>query len=128
MKKVWVNGTFDILHIGHIKLLEYASSFGDVRVGIDKDIRVKELKGESRPINDWFDRVEMMRSIKYVDSVVGFSTDEELKDEIRKWSPDVLIVGSDYMDKKVIGSELSKEVLFFNKLDGYSTTNIINHD
>jgi rfaE bifunctional protein nucleotidyltransferase chain/domain len=128
MKKVWVNGTFDILHIGHIKLLEYASSFGDVRVGIDKDIRVKELKGESRPINDWFDRVEMMRSIKYVDSVVGFSTDEELKDEIRKWSPDVLIVGSDYIDKKVIGSELSKEVLFFNKLDGYSTTNIINHD
>ena len=128
MKKIWVNGTFDVLHIGHIKLLEYASSFGDVRVGIDKDIRVKELKGESRPINDWFDRVEMMRSIKYVDSVVGFSTDEELKDEIRKWSPDVLIVGSDYIDKKVIGSELSKEVLFFNKLDGYSTTNIINHD
>ena len=125
--RIWVNGTFDVLHIGHLRLIQYANSFGDVRVGIDKDIRVKELKGDNRPINNWFDRIEMMRSIKYVDSVVGFSTDEELRDEIKKWNPDIMIVGSDYKDKPVIGSELVKEVLFFDKIGGHSTTKIINH-
>jgi cytidyltransferase-like protein len=44
MKKIWVNGTFDVLHIGHIKLLEYASTLGSVRVGIDSDNRVREKK------------------------------------------------------------------------------------
>lgn len=125
--RIWVNGTFDVLHIGHLRLIQYANSFGDVRVGIDKDIRVKELKGGDRPINNWFDRIEMMRSIKYVDSVVGFLTDEELRDEIKKWNPDIMIVGSDYKDKPVIGSELVKEVLFFDKIGGHSTTKIINH-
>lgn len=125
--RIWVNGTFDVLHIGHLRLVQYANSFGDVRVGIDKDIRVKELKGDNRPINNWFDRIEMMRSIKYVDSVVGFSTDEELRDEIKKWNPDIMIVGSDYKDKVVIGSELVKEVLFFDKIGNHSTTKIINH-
>jgi D-beta-D-heptose 7-phosphate kinase/D-beta-D-heptose 1-phosphate adenosyltransferase len=125
--RVWVNGTFDVLHIGHLRLIQYANSFGDVRVGIDKDIRVKELKGDDRPINNWFDRIEMMRSIKYVDSVVGFSTDEELRNEIKKWNPDIMIVGSDYKDKPVIGSELVKEVLFFDKIGDHSTTKIINH-
>ncbi|NDE81741.1 MAG: D-glycero-beta-D-manno-heptose 1-phosphate adenylyltransferase, partial [Actinobacteria bacterium] len=45
-KKVWVNGAFDVLHIGHIKLLEYAKSLGSVRVGLDTDTRIKMLKGE----------------------------------------------------------------------------------
>jgi cytidyltransferase-like protein len=90
--RIWVNGTFDVLHIGHLRLLQYANSFGDVRVGIDKDIRVKELKGDDRPINNWFDRIEMMRSIKYVDSVVGFSTDEELRNEIKKWVLNLMIL------------------------------------
>jgi D-beta-D-heptose 7-phosphate kinase/D-beta-D-heptose 1-phosphate adenosyltransferase len=125
--RIWVNGTFDVLHIGHLRLLQYANSFGDVRVGIDKDICVKELKGDDRPINNWFDRIEMMRSIKNVDSVVGFSTDEELRNEIKKWNPDIMIVGSDYKDKPVIGSELVKEVLFFDKIGDHSTTKIINH-
>lgn len=125
--RIWVNGTFDVLHIGHLRLIQYANSFGDVRVGIDKDIRVKELKGDNRPINNWFDRVEMMRSIKYVDSVVGFSTDEELREEIKKWGADIMIVGSDYKNKPVIGSELVKEVLFFDIIGNHSTTKIISH-
>jgi len=125
--RVWVNGTFDVLHIGHLRLIQYANSFGEVRVGIDKDIRVKELKGDDRPINNWFDRIEMMRSLRYVDSVVGFSTDDELRDEIKKWNPDIMIVGSDYKDKPVIGSELVGKVLFFDKIGDHSTTKIISH-
>jgi len=123
--KVWVNGTFDILHIGHIKLLEFASRFGEVRVGIDTDERVKQLKGESRPINNISDRIDFMNSIKYVNSSVSFSTDEELCDRIKEWDADIIIVGNDYKDKKVIGSHLVKEIIFFDKIDGYSSTKII---
>ena len=123
--KVWVNGTFDVLHIGHIKLLEFASQFGEIRVGIDTDERVKQFKGELRPINNINDRIDFMNSIKYVNSSVSFSTDEELCDRIREWNADIIIVGNDYKDKKVIGSHLVKEVIFFDKIDGYSSTKII---
>jgi len=125
MYKVWVNGTFDVLHIGHIKLLEFASQFGEVRVGIDTDERVKQLKGELRPINTIKDRIDFMNSIKYVNSSVDFSTEEELCDRINEWNTDIIIIGSDYKDKKVIGSHLVKEVIFFDKIDGYSSTKII---
>jgi D-beta-D-heptose 7-phosphate kinase/D-beta-D-heptose 1-phosphate adenosyltransferase len=123
--RVWVNGTFDVLHIGHIKLLEFASKFGEVRVGIDTDERVKQFKGESRPINTIKDRIDFMNSIKYVNSSVSFSTDEELCDRIKEWNADIIIVGNDYKDKRVIGSHLVKEVIFFDKIDGYSSTKII---
>jgi D-beta-D-heptose 7-phosphate kinase/D-beta-D-heptose 1-phosphate adenosyltransferase len=123
--RVWVNGTFDVLHIGHIKLLEFASQFGEVRVGIDTDERVKKLKGELRPINTIKDRIDFMNSIKYVNSSVSFSTDEELCDRIKEWNTDIIVVGNDYKDKRVIGSHLVKEVIFFEKIDGYSSTKII---
>jgi len=123
--RVWVNGTFDVLHIGHIKLLEFASQFGEVRVGIDTDERVKQFKGELRPINCIKDRIDFMNSIKYINSSVSFSTDEELCDRIKEWGTDIIIIGNDYKDKKVIGSHLVKEVIFFDKIDGYSSTKII---
>jgi D-beta-D-heptose 7-phosphate kinase/D-beta-D-heptose 1-phosphate adenosyltransferase len=123
--RVWVNGTFDVLHIGHIKLLEFASQFGEVRVGIDTDERVKEFKGELRPINTIKDRIDFMNSIKYVNSSVSFSTDEELCNRIKEWNSDIIIIGNDYKDKRIIGSHLVKEVIFFDKIDGYSSTKII---
>ena len=125
--RVWVNGTFDVLHRGHFELLEWASRFGDLRVGIDFDSRVKELKGEDRPVNKWIDRVYAITSIKGVDSAVGFATDEELIEAIIEWKPDVMVVGSDYKDKRVIGSEHAGELVFFDRIEGYSSTNIINH-
>jgi len=123
--KVWVNGTFDVLHIGHIKLLEFASQFGEIRVGIDTDERVKQFKGKLRPINNINDRIDFMNSIKYVNNSVSFSTDEELCDRIKEWNADIIIVGNDYNNKNVIGSHLVKEVIFFDKIDGYSSTKII---
>lgn len=125
MKRVWVNGTFDVLHIGHIKLLEYASSFGNVRVGIDTDERVREKKGDSRPYNSLEDRVKFMNSIKYVDSVVTFSSDEELRSCIVEWQPDVFVIGDDYIDKPIIGGAFAKEIKFFRKLKGISTSKIL---
>lgn len=126
MKKVWINGCFDVLHRGHIELFKFAESKGDfVIVGIDSDHRVKELKGPSRPINSQEDRKFMLESINYIDKVVVFQTSCELRGMIYHFRPDVMIVGSDYKDKDVIGSEYAGELIFFDRIGDYSTTNIL---
>jgi D-beta-D-heptose 7-phosphate kinase/D-beta-D-heptose 1-phosphate adenosyltransferase len=126
MEKIFVNGTFDILHKGHLELLNYAKSKGDILyVAIDTDQRVKEKKGESRPINNQNDRAEFLINLKSVDYVVLFNTDEELEYLVKSIEPDIMVVGSDWIGKTVIGSEHAKELKFFNRLDGYSTTNTI---
>lgn len=125
MHRVWVNGTFDVLHIGHIKLLHYAASLGELRVGIDTDSRVKELKGQDRPFNNTKDRMTMLMALKSVNDVKTFSSRDEMLKLIREWNPDYMIVGSDYKDKEVVGSELAKELIFFNRISDYSTTKIL---
>lgn len=125
--RVWVNGTFDVLHRGHFELLKFASSFGILRVGIDYDNRVSELKGPSRPVNIWEDRAFVMSQIKGVDSVVGFATQEELEKSIKTWKPTYLIVGSDYKGKDVLGSQYAEDVIFFERIPNYSSTKIINY-
>ena len=128
MKRVWVNGTFDIVHLGHIKLLEYAKQQGDfVCVGIDSDSRVKQLKGPDRPFNNENARMEFISSIKYVDKVVLFNSDEELTEHIRNFNPDFFVIGSDYRNKRIIGAEYAGRILFFDIIEGYSSTGIINH-
>jgi len=109
MKKIWVNGSFDVLHIGHIRLLEYASTLGSVKVGIDSDERIKRFKGPNRPFNSLDDRAEFLRSIKYIDSVDIFDTTERLVDLIKQYQPDYMVIGSDYKDRPIIGSEFIKE-------------------
>lgn len=128
MKKVWTNGTFDVLHVGHLKLLEYAASFGELTVGIDSDKRVKELKGLDRPFNNTLDRKYFLESIKFVHNVVVFNSREELINMVKEFEPDYMVIGSDYIDKPVFGSEYAKELLFFDKLEQYSTTTILNYE
>lgn len=125
MHKVWVNGTFDVLHIGHIKLLEFAASLGQLRVGIDTDKRVKELKGSHRPFNNTEDRVTMLLALKSVNDVKTFNSREEMIDLIKQWQPDYMVVGGDYRNKEVIGSEWAKELIFFDRISDYSTTKIL---
>ena len=126
--KVWVNGTFDVLHIGHLKLLEFASSFGELRVGIDTDKRVKELKGIDRPFNTTEDRKYFLQSLKFVNDVVVFDSREELINLVKEYQPDYMIIGDDYKDQIVYGSEHAKELVFFEKLPNYSTTKILNYE
>lgn len=128
MKKVWTNGTFDVLHVGHLKLLEYAASFGQLTVGIDSDKRVKELKGLDRPFNTTSDRKYFLESIKFVHNVVVFDSREELINKVKEFEPDYMVIGSDYIDKPVYGSEYAKTLLFFDKLEDYSTTTILSYE
>ena len=126
MTTVWVNGCFDILHRGHIELFKHAKSLGDyLVVGVDTDERVRDSKGLSRPINNLQDRVEILEAIKYIDEAVSFSADHELEKEILQSGASIMVVGSDYRDKRVIGSHLVNEVVFFERIGSYSTTNIV---
>lgn len=127
MKKVWVNGTFDIVHIGHIKLLEFANSFGSVTVGLDTDERVRSKKGESRPFNTLVDRMGFISSIRFVDNVVSFDTDDELIEHIRNFEPDIMVIGGEYRYKQIIGLEYVPRIEFFEKIDGYSSSKILNY-
>lgn len=127
--KIWINGTFDIIHAGHIKLFKKARILsgldGWVKVGADTDQRITGLKGQKRPINKLEDRIEVLRSIKWIDEVVTFSTDLELEELIKDFSPDILLIGSDYKDKKIIGDEWTREILFFERYSDLSSTKII---
>lgn len=125
--KVWVNGTFDVLHVGHVHLLEYASSLGILRVGIDTDKRVKELKGLDRPFNNQQDRKKMLESLKFVNDVVLFDSREELIDSVKSYSPDIMVIGDDYKGETVFGSEYAKKLVFFKKMPEYSSTKILNY-
>lgn len=119
-RNIFVNGTFDVLHVGHIQLLQYASTLGSVTVGIDADIRVKQLKGKERPINNQNERKIMLEALRYVDNVVIFYSDKELVDLVA--ACDIMVKGSDYQNKNIIGETVCKELRFFDRIDGYSTT------
>ena len=128
MTKVFVNGTFDILHRGHLRLLEYARTLGDeVVVAIDTDDRVREKKGPTRPINTEDDRAYMLQSLKTVDNVFKFGSDEELENLVKTTKPDIMVVGSDWKGKSVIGSMHSAELKFFDRLEDYATSKTIQY-
>jgi D-beta-D-heptose 7-phosphate kinase/D-beta-D-heptose 1-phosphate adenosyltransferase len=129
MTKIIVNGSFDIVHVGHIRLLEYARSFPDsyVYVLIDSDRRIKELKGPTRPINNEYERASMLAALKSVDRVDIFDSDQELIDYIKNYQPDIMVKGGDYKGTKIIGAEYCKEIRFYERLGSYSTTNKIQY-
>lgn len=126
MKIGFVNGCFDILHVGHVSLLEFCKSQCDhLVVAIDSDEKVKVSKGKDRPFNNLKDRIVMLKSIRYVDEVRSFRSSEELEDLVEYIQPDIMVVGSDWKGKEVIGSKFAKELKYFRRLDGYSTTAIL---
>ncbi len=113
MKNIWTNGCFDILHRGHIELFKFCKTQGDrLVVGIDSDKRVKKNKGPNRPINEEEDRFFFLESIKYIDKVVVFSSDEELQQHLVDNKIHTMIVGSDLEGKKIVGEEKVNKVLF----------------
>ena len=129
MKKVWINGCFDVLHHAHFKMIEHASTFGDLLViGIDSDKRVKELKGEDRPFHTEEERKYNLERIKGVGKVVIFNSEEALRELIKSYEPDVFVIGSDYMDKPIVGGNYAKSIVFFNRMENFSTTKILTNE
>jgi len=124
-KVVFTNGCFDILHVGHVKYLQIAKSFGDILiVGLNSDESVSRLKGPTRPINIADDRAYLLAALEAVDFVVPFSEDTPYN-LIKMLSPDTLVKGGDYEGKEVIGTEFSGELKLVDFVDGKSTTKTI---
>jgi rfaE bifunctional protein nucleotidyltransferase chain/domain len=124
-KKVIVNGTFDIIHAGHVEMLNYAKSLGMyLIVCIDTDRRVKELKGPDRPINNQQDRYTVLKSLRAVDDVWFFDSKEELIEKIKIYNPDIMVKGSDYKGRSIVGETYIPEVIYYDRTE-HSTTKTI---
>jgi D-beta-D-heptose 7-phosphate kinase/D-beta-D-heptose 1-phosphate adenosyltransferase len=127
---VFTNGCFDILHVGHIKLLEECRRFGSKLVlGLNADDSISRLKGPERPIVKERERARVMAALAAIDAVVLFAEDTPLE-LIRAIRPDVLVKGGDYSIETVVGAEdvlaAGGRVEIVPTVQGHSTTNIVN--
>ena len=128
-KVVFTNGCFDLLHLGHVDYLEKARNFGDkMVVGVNTNASVSKLKGPSRPICPEYSRLRVLASLAFVDAVVLF--DEETPLElIETLSPNILVKGSDYEIKDIVGAKhvfsTGGQVKTVELVEGFSTSNII---
>ena len=126
MKQIIVNGTFDIVHSGHLALLNYARSLGDyLIVAIDSDRRVKELKVAGRPVNTQAERQELLSNLRSVNEVRIFDSDQELVDIIAECA--IMVKGSDYRGRPIVGQHVIPDIVFFERIHGFSTTEKIQH-
>ncbi|HOW45752.1 MAG TPA: adenylyltransferase/cytidyltransferase family protein [Candidatus Aminicenantes bacterium] len=127
---VFTNGVFDLLHPGHVELLEHARSLGELLVvGINDDASVRRLKGEKRPIFPLAERMEVLAAMECVDFVVPFAEDTPLELIRDLGCVDVLVKGGDYAPHEVVGRaevEARGGRLVIFKLSGnYSTSGLI---
>jgi len=121
MKTVFTNGCFDIIHRGHLDLLEYCRRIGDrVVVGLNSDDSTRKLKGDLRPINTEADRKYLLESLVYVDEVIIFNEETPYL-LIKSIKPDIIVKGGDYFPEDVVGSDIA-QVVIFDYVNGYSTT------
>ena len=132
---IWINGTFDVLHMGHIKLFqkahevandEFRSFSWKIVVGVDTDERIKEAKGSDRPINTLKNRMEFLHAIRWVDEVYAFHSDDMLRELIKAHAPRFMVIGDDYKSKPIIGSEYIGEIIYLPRYEDLSSSAIIN--
>lgn len=127
-KIVFTNGCFDIVHLGHLKLLQKCKELGIVILGLNSDHSIKSIKGETRPINDIKYRIEFLSCLEYVDYIIIFDEDTPIN-LINIIAPDYLIKGGDYKIEEIVGREYvmsyGGRVLTFDFNIKQSTTNII---
>ncbi len=123
---VFTNGCFDIVHSGHLKLLNYCRNQGEIFiVGLNSDESVKKLKGDSRPVNSVLERSEFLLDLNIVDYVVVFNDDNPYN-IIKMIKPKTLVKGGDYRKETIVGSDIVDNVFIFDYLENKSSTRIIN--
>lgn len=124
MRTIFTNGCFDLLHIGHIRLLQFAKSLGtELIVGLNSDESIKRLKGVNRPFYDERTRKEMLCALGCVDRVILFEEDTPLG-LIFSLRPDVIVKGADYSAVDVVGKEFAEIAIYDSQVD-ISTGKII---
>ncbi len=128
-KAVLTNGCFDLLHCGHLHLLNEARKLGDLLiVALNSDSSVRKIKGEDRPIFSESERAPLIAALEMVDYVILFDSPDPLG-LIEELRPDVLVKGGDWDRKEIIGANVVEKdggtVAVVPYLQGYSTTNII---
>lgn len=124
--KIFVNGSFDLLHTGHLEMLFYAKSLGShLHVAIDSDERIRAHKGFDRPFNPLHIRKSVLQSLKPVDSVSVFETDHDLIEIIKNYDPDIMVKGSDWRGGHIIGGDYCKEIRYYERVNNESTTKLI---
>jgi D-beta-D-heptose 7-phosphate kinase/D-beta-D-heptose 1-phosphate adenosyltransferase len=126
---VFTNGCFDLLHPGHIGLLEQARALGDsLIVGLNSDASVRKLKGAGRPVLPELERAEILAALECVDAVVIFD-EPTPREVIARLLPDVLVKGSDWPGDQIVGREeveaAGGRVVSISVVPGYSTTEIL---
>ena len=129
LKIVFTNGSFDLVHLGHVDYLEKARNLGDKLVlGLNTDASIKGLKGEERPLQDEMSRARIMASLLFVDAVVLFSEPTPYN-LINLVQPDILVKGDDYSPENIVGADIVKakggEIKTIPFVKGYSTSNIV---
>ena len=105
---------------------QFPHSKVNVRVGIDNDSRVQSMKGPNRPINPLSNRIEFLKSIRFVDEVVTFGSDDELRAKIDEYSPHIMCIGEEYRNRTIIGEGYVGRVIYVDKFNNLSTTKIVN--
>ena len=128
-KVVFTNRCFDLIHRGHIEALAQTADLGDkLIIGLNSDVSIKKLKGESRPIIDENSRAILLASLSFVDAIVLFSEETPLN-LISNLNPDILAKGGDYKINTIVGHEIIRknggEVILVPFVEGFSSSNII---
>ena len=128
-KIVFTNGCFDLIHLGHLEILARSADLGDkLIVGINSDMSIKKIKGNSRPIIEEDSRAKQLAAIEFIDAVILFNEDTPYN-LINILKPDVLTKGGDYKKNDIVGNQLINkeqgEVVIIPLTQGYSTTSIL---
>jgi len=125
-KIAFTNGCFDILHLGHLKILQEAKTKGDVLVvGLNSDSSIRKIKGLNRPILNQKTRAKLLANLNPVDYVVLFN-EATPYNLIKRIKPDVLVKGGDWKRNEIVGEKIAKKVYRVKLYPEHSTTRIIN--